>query len=37
MGIGAAHEPQQRLLGALAEIFGVDPTDSLARLDDAWS
>ena len=37
MGIGAAHEPQRRLIGALSEILGVDPTDSLSLLADAWS
>jgi alanine-glyoxylate transaminase/serine-glyoxylate transaminase/serine-pyruvate transaminase len=36
MGIGAAHEPQRRLVGALAEIFGADPAEPLARLDDGW-
>jgi alanine-glyoxylate transaminase/serine-glyoxylate transaminase/serine-pyruvate transaminase len=37
MGVGAAHEPQRRLVGALAEIFAADPADSLSALDAAWS
>jgi len=37
MGIGAAHEPQRRLVAALAGIFGADPAEALGRLDDAWS
>lgn len=37
MGIGAAYEPQRRLVSAAAEIFGADPIDSLALLDQAWA
>jgi alanine-glyoxylate transaminase/serine-glyoxylate transaminase/serine-pyruvate transaminase len=37
MGTGAEHEPQARLVAALAEELGVDPTDALAALDEGWN
>jgi alanine-glyoxylate transaminase/serine-glyoxylate transaminase/serine-pyruvate transaminase len=37
MGIGAAHEPQRRLVTAVAEIFGADPSEPLAVLDEGWA
>jgi alanine-glyoxylate transaminase / serine-glyoxylate transaminase / serine-pyruvate transaminase len=37
MGIGAELEPQRRLVGALAEILGLDPADPLDALEDAWA
>jgi alanine-glyoxylate transaminase/serine-glyoxylate transaminase/serine-pyruvate transaminase len=36
MGIGAEHEPQRRLVGAVAEIFGADPSEPLAVLGEGW-
>ncbi|HEY5195725.1 MAG TPA: alanine--glyoxylate aminotransferase family protein [Solirubrobacteraceae bacterium] len=37
MGIGAELEPQRRLVGALAEILGVDPVDPLDALEEGWA
>ncbi len=37
MGAGAMPEPQERLVGALATLLGVDGTDALARLDEGWN
>jgi alanine-glyoxylate transaminase/serine-glyoxylate transaminase/serine-pyruvate transaminase len=37
MGIGAAYEPQRRLVVALAEILGAEPSEALERLGDGWS
>jgi alanine-glyoxylate transaminase / serine-glyoxylate transaminase / serine-pyruvate transaminase len=37
MGVGAMPEPQERLVGALATLLGVDGTDALARLQEGWS
>jgi len=37
MGIGAEHEPQRRLVSALAEILGADPADSLGLLAKGWA
>jgi alanine-glyoxylate transaminase/serine-glyoxylate transaminase/serine-pyruvate transaminase len=37
MGIGAEPEPQRRLVAALAEIFGADPSEPLAALAEGWA
>jgi alanine-glyoxylate transaminase/serine-glyoxylate transaminase/serine-pyruvate transaminase len=37
MGIGAEHEPQQRLVSAVASVLGVDPSESLDALADGWA
>jgi alanine-glyoxylate transaminase / serine-glyoxylate transaminase / serine-pyruvate transaminase len=37
MGVGAMPEPQERLVGALATLLGVDGTDALARLEEGWN
>jgi alanine-glyoxylate transaminase/serine-glyoxylate transaminase/serine-pyruvate transaminase len=36
MGIGAEHEPQQRLVCAVAEILGADVDEALAVLAEGW-
>ncbi len=36
MGTGARRQPQRRLVSALAGALGVDPTEALAALDEAW-
>ena len=36
MGIGAEHEPQRRLVSAIAEIFGADPAEALGVLGAGW-
>jgi alanine-glyoxylate transaminase/serine-glyoxylate transaminase/serine-pyruvate transaminase len=36
MGSGAQREPQERLLGALAELLNADPAEPLAALDEGW-
>jgi alanine-glyoxylate transaminase/serine-glyoxylate transaminase/serine-pyruvate transaminase len=37
MGIGAEPEPQRRLVAALAEIFGANPSEPLAALAEGWA
>jgi alanine-glyoxylate transaminase/serine-glyoxylate transaminase/serine-pyruvate transaminase len=37
MGVGAEPEPQRRLVAALAEIFGADPSEPLAALAEGWA
>ena len=37
MGIGAEHEPQRRLVTALAEIFGAEASEPLGALADGWT
>lgn len=37
MGVGAALEPQRRLVGGLAEIFGTDPREPLGVLEAQWA
>ncbi|MEA2196836.1 MAG: alanine-glyoxylate transaminase / serine-glyoxylate transaminase / serine-pyruvate transaminase [Solirubrobacteraceae bacterium] len=36
MGIGAEPEPQRRLVTAVAEILGADPSEALAALAEGW-
>jgi alanine-glyoxylate transaminase/serine-glyoxylate transaminase/serine-pyruvate transaminase len=36
MGVGAAHEPQEALVRALATELRADPGDALAALRDGW-
>jgi len=36
MGVGAQREPQERLVGALAQLLGTDPAEPLAALADGW-
>lgn len=36
MGAGAQREPQERLVGALAELLNVDPAEPLAALAEGW-
>jgi len=36
MGVGAAFEPQARLVEALAAVLGRDPADALAALEADW-
>jgi hypothetical protein len=35
--VGAMPEPQERLVGAIATLLGVDGSDALARLQEGWS
>jgi alanine-glyoxylate transaminase/serine-glyoxylate transaminase/serine-pyruvate transaminase len=37
MGIGAAEEPQRRLVEALGTLLERDPSDALAALTEAWA
>jgi alanine-glyoxylate transaminase/serine-glyoxylate transaminase/serine-pyruvate transaminase len=37
MGIGAEPEPQRRLVTAVAEILGADPSEPLALLAEGWA
>jgi hypothetical protein len=37
MGIGAQPEPQRRLVGAVAAVFGADPGEALSLLDAGWA
>jgi alanine-glyoxylate transaminase / serine-glyoxylate transaminase / serine-pyruvate transaminase len=37
MGIGAAPDPQRRLVHAVAELLGVDPGESIGRLEAGWA
>ncbi|HWF71811.1 MAG TPA: alanine--glyoxylate aminotransferase family protein [Solirubrobacteraceae bacterium] len=37
MGIGAALEPQRRLVSGVADVFGVDGSEALAALEDGWA
>ncbi len=37
MGVGAALEPQRRLVGGLAEILGNDPSEPLGVLEEQWA
>ncbi|MDP2710209.1 MAG: alanine--glyoxylate aminotransferase family protein [Solirubrobacteraceae bacterium] len=36
MGEGARQEPQERFVGALAELLGADPAEPLAALAEGW-
>ncbi len=36
MGAGARREPQEQLVGALAELLQADPAEPLAALDEGW-
>ena len=36
MGVGAQREPQERLVGALAQLLDTDPAEPLAALADGW-
>lgn len=36
MGVGGQPEPQERLVRALAELLGADPTEPLAALAEGW-
>jgi alanine-glyoxylate transaminase/serine-glyoxylate transaminase/serine-pyruvate transaminase len=36
MGVGAAPEPQRRLVSALSAVLGTDAADALAELDAGW-
>ncbi|MDQ6806516.1 MAG: aminotransferase class V-fold PLP-dependent enzyme [Actinomycetota bacterium] len=37
MGVGAEHEPQRRLVSAVARVFGVDPSGPLELLAEGWA
>jgi alanine-glyoxylate transaminase/serine-glyoxylate transaminase/serine-pyruvate transaminase len=37
MGIGAAYEPQRRLVTGLASVLGADAAEPLERLEAGWS
>ncbi len=37
MGVGATLDPQRRLVHAVAECFGADPSESIDRLEAGWS
>ncbi|HWF51900.1 MAG TPA: alanine--glyoxylate aminotransferase family protein [Solirubrobacteraceae bacterium] len=37
MGIGAQPEPQRRLVGAVAAVFGADSGEALSALDAGWA
>ncbi len=36
MGMGAEREPQERLVGALAQLLDADPAEPLAALAEGW-
>ncbi|HWF34583.1 MAG TPA: alanine--glyoxylate aminotransferase family protein [Solirubrobacteraceae bacterium] len=36
MGIGAAPDPQRRLVTGVAEVFGADASEALAVLEEGW-